>query len=169
MLLKVIISDKCYVYNYCADLDLHFKLMNMKNKHQIVIVGGGNGGITVAAQLLRKNKSLDIAIIDPSDSHYYQPAWTMVGGGFYDINDTVRPEASVIPAGVTWIKEAVTSFDPEKNCIILASNTEIALKKLQGKIEHENTNDAIKSIYTFDFLGLKSDSLLEEKDLETAM
>jgi hypothetical protein len=51
----------------------------------------------------------------------------------------------------------------------LSSNTEIALKKLQGKIEPENTNDAIKSIYTFDFLGLKSDSLLEEKDLETAM
>jgi hypothetical protein len=87
---------------------LCFKIFNMASKHQIVIVGGGNGGITVAAQLLRKNKSLDIAIIDPSDSHYYQPAWTMVGGGFYDINDTVRPEASVIPAGVTWIKEAVT-------------------------------------------------------------
>jgi hypothetical protein len=51
----------------------------------------------------------------------------------------------------------------------LSSNTEIALKQLQGKIEPENTNDAIKSIYTFDFLGLKSDSLLEEKDLETAM
>jgi sulfide:quinone oxidoreductase len=107
-------------------IHLCIKIFNMASKHQIVIVGGGNGGITVAAQLIRKNRSLDIAIIDPSDSHYYQPAWTMVGGGFYDINDTVRPEASVIPAGVTWIKEAVTSFDPEKNCIILASNTEIA-------------------------------------------
>lgn len=51
----------------------------------------------------------------------------------------------------------------------LSSNTEIALKQLQGKIEPENTNDAIKSIYTFDFLGLKSNSLLEEKDLESSL
>jgi sulfide:quinone oxidoreductase len=63
----------------------------MKNKYQIIVVGGGNGGITVAAQLLKKDKSLEVIIIDPSESHYYQPAWTMVGGGCYDINDTVKP------------------------------------------------------------------------------
>ncbi len=51
----------------------------------------------------------------------------------------------------------------------LSSNTEIAIEKLQSKIEPANTNDAIKSIYTFDFLGLKSDSLLEEKDLESSL
>jgi len=38
--------------------------------HQIIIVGGGNAGISVAAQLLRKNSKLDIAIIDPADKHY---------------------------------------------------------------------------------------------------
>lgn len=48
----------------------------------------------------------------------------------------------------------------------ISSNTEIALEQLQSTIEPTNSNDAIKSIYTFDFLGLKSDSLLEEKDLE---
>jgi NADH dehydrogenase FAD-containing subunit len=47
--------------------------------HTIVIVGGGAGGIAAAASLLKRNKSLDIAIIEPSDSHYYQPGWTMVG------------------------------------------------------------------------------------------
>jgi sulfide:quinone oxidoreductase len=102
----------------------------MKNKYQIIVVGGGNGGITVAAQLLKKDKSLEVVIIDPSESHYYQPAWTMVGGGFYDINDTVKPEASVIPEGVTWIKEAVVSFDPENNSILLQSGTTIAYEYL---------------------------------------
>jgi sulfide:quinone oxidoreductase len=102
----------------------------MKNKYQIIVVGGGNGGITVAAQLLNKDKSLEVVIIDPSESHYYQPAWTMVGGGFYDINDTVKPEASVIPEGVTWIKEAVVSFDPENNSILLQSGTTIAYEYL---------------------------------------
>ncbi|HRF18546.1 MAG TPA: FAD/NAD(P)-binding oxidoreductase, partial [Chitinophagaceae bacterium] len=51
----------------------------MQTKHQILIVGGGNAGISTASQLLRKNKNLDIAIIEPSDKHYYQPAWTLVG------------------------------------------------------------------------------------------
>ena len=97
----------------------------MKNKYQIVVVGGGNGGITVAAQLLRKDKNLDIAIIDPSAHHYYQPAWTMVGGGIYDIDDTVKSEASVIQEGVTWIKEAVTGFAPDQNEVMLASGINV--------------------------------------------
>lgn len=97
----------------------------MHSSHQVVIIGGGNAGISVAAQLLRKNSHLDIAIIDPSEKHYYQPAWTMVGGGFYDINDTVKDEAEVIPEGVRWIKETVSSFQPEKNAITLISGSSI--------------------------------------------
>lgn len=57
----------------------------MKNHFQILVVGGGNGGISVAARLLNHDSKLDIGIIEPSDKHYYQPAWTLVGGGAYDI------------------------------------------------------------------------------------
>ncbi|MBP6411727.1 MAG: NAD(P)/FAD-dependent oxidoreductase, partial [Pseudarcicella sp.] len=85
--------------------------------HQIVIVGGGNAGISVAAQLLRKNSKLDIAIIDPAEKHYYQPAWTLVGGGAFDIAKTERSEASVMPKKAKWIKEAVESFSPENNTV----------------------------------------------------
>lgn len=87
--------------------------------HQIVIVGGGNAGISTAAQLLRKNASLDIAIIDPADKHYYQPAWTLVGGGAFDIRKTERTEASVMPEGVTWIKQKATGFTPDQNRVEL--------------------------------------------------
>lgn len=97
----------------------------MSIQHQIVIVGGGNAGISVAAQLLRKDRSLEIAIIEPSEKHYYQPAWTMVGGGFYDIKDTEKSEAEVMPEGVHWIKEAVTSFQPDNNTVTLASGIEV--------------------------------------------
>lgn len=89
----------------------------MTNQHQIIIVGGGNAGISVAARLLRKNKQLDIAIIEPSEKHFYQPAWTLVGGGTYNIKDTIRTEASVIPPGAKWIKDAVVSFQPEQNTV----------------------------------------------------
>ena len=95
----------------------------MKNHHQIVIVGGGNAGISVAAQLFRKNSKLDIAIIDPSEKHYYQPAWTLVGSGVFDIQKTERNEADVMPKRATWIKEFVQSFNPDYNSVTTTANT----------------------------------------------
>ena len=87
---------------------------------QVLIVGGGNAGISTAAQLLRVKKDLHIAIIEPSEKHYYQPAWTLVGAGVFDIKKTIRNEESVIPPHVKWIKEAAASFDPQKNTVITA-------------------------------------------------
>ena len=91
--------------------------------HQIAIIGGGNAGISVAAQLLLKNRKLDIAIIDPSEKHYYQPAWTLVGSGVFNIRDTERTEAEVIPSGAKWIKQKVTAFQPEKNAVTLGDGS----------------------------------------------
>ena len=89
----------------------------MSRKHQVLIVGGGSAGITTAAHLLKKNRKLDVAIIDPAQWHYYQPLWTLVGGGAATREKTRRSQKSVIPNGATWIQEAVVSFDPEKNSI----------------------------------------------------
>ena len=88
----------------------------------VLIIGGGNAGISTAAQLLRKNKNLHIGIIEPSDKHYYQPAWTLVGAGTFNIKKTIRNESSVIPKNVKWINEAVASFEPEQNKVITANN-----------------------------------------------
>lgn len=88
---------------------------------QVLIVGGGNAGISTAAQLLRKKRSLKVGIIEPSDKHYYQPAWTLVGAGVFDINKTIRSEASVIPQNVTWLRDAAAYFDPGKNTVIATS------------------------------------------------
>ena len=88
---------------------------------KIVIIGGGNAGISTAAQLLHKDKSLQISIIDPSEKHYYQPAWTLVGAGIFDINKTARNEKDFIPKGATWIKDAGEIFLPEENKIVCKS------------------------------------------------
>ena len=64
--------------------------------HRVVIVGGGTAGISVAARL-RKAKVDDIAIIEPSEDHFYQPLWTLVGGGQATRETTRRSEASLIP------------------------------------------------------------------------
>jgi len=93
--------------------------------HQIVIIGGGAGGITVASQLLKKDRALDIAIIEPSDKHYYQPAWTLVGAGAFDLKETIREEKDCIPDGATWIQAYAESFEPENNLVITREGRKI--------------------------------------------
>ncbi|RDH79930.1 NAD(P)/FAD-dependent oxidoreductase [Mycolicibacterium moriokaense] len=86
------------------------------NMHRILVIGGGTAGITVAARLLRKGYS-DVAIIEPSETHYYQPLWTLVGGGQAKASTTARPEASVMPKQATWIKKAASTVDPENRTV----------------------------------------------------
>jgi len=93
--------------------------------HRIVIIGGGNAGISVAARLRIKGQD-DIAVIEPSDKHYYQPLWTMIGGGQGNIKSTERPQASVMPQGVAWIKGAAEGVDPEKNEVRLSDGTVVS-------------------------------------------
>ncbi|MFM2145928.1 MAG: hypothetical protein RL732_764, partial [Bacteroidota bacterium] len=95
------------------------------SKHNILIIGGGNAGISVAARLLRAKRNLDIAIIEPSEKHYYQPAWTLVGGGTFNINATVRTEASVMPKGVTWYRDGAATIDPDRQVVTTVSGLTI--------------------------------------------
>lgn len=93
--------------------------------HQIVVVGAGSAGISVAAQLLNKNSNLDIAIIDKAEKHYYQPLWTLVGAGVFDREETERLQADYIPSGATWIKEYVSAFDPDNNSVSLTDGSKV--------------------------------------------
>lgn len=88
-------------------------------KYDVVIVGGGAGGVSVAASLQSRKSNMSIAIIDPADIHYYQPGWTMVGGGVFEASQTAKTMGSLIPRGVKWIKSAVAAFEPENNAVIL--------------------------------------------------
>ncbi|AEI94087.1 bifunctional protein tyrosine phosphatase family protein/NAD(P)/FAD-dependent oxidoreductase [Roseobacter litoralis] len=85
----------------------------------VVIVGAGAGGISVAASLKARKSGLNIAVIDPADIHYYQPGWTMVGGGIFDAQSTAKTMGSLIPKDVHWIKSAVAAFEPGNNAVIL--------------------------------------------------
>lgn len=88
----------------------------MDQKAKVVIVGGGSGGITVAARL-RKAGFSNIVVIDPAEQHYYQPLFTLVGGGVCSLRDTFKPLKDVIPSGVLLIAEKVESFDPDSNTL----------------------------------------------------
>lgn len=99
-------------------------------RHDVVILGAGAAGISVAASLLKRRPGLDIAIIDPRTEHYYQPGWTLVGGGVFRREDTVRPMAGLIPAGVKWIRSACAGFSPDRNEILLEDGSAIGYRVL---------------------------------------
>jgi sulfide:quinone oxidoreductase len=96
----------------------------------VLIVGGGAGGIALAASLRRRRRDLDITVVEPSEQHYYQPGFTLIGGGVFEDADVVRPTAQVLPKGVQWIKAAVTHFLPQRNRVVLDNGACLSYERL---------------------------------------
>ena len=94
--------------------------------HQILIVGGGAAGLTAASQLKRARPELEVAILEPEPDHWYQPGWTLVGGGVFTMEQTRRSEAGLIPEGVTWIREGVAGFDPAAGTVTTSGGRTLA-------------------------------------------
>ncbi len=78
------------------------------------------------ASRLKRKKVTDIAVIEPSEKHFYQPLFTLVGAGCVDAKKTERTEASVMPKGIHWIKDAASAFDPENNSVETAGGKTIS-------------------------------------------
>src|SRR5271156_672090 len=96
----------------------------------VVIVGGGAAGLTVAALLRRTRPSLQVTLIEPSESHFYQPAWTLVGAGGFDIDATRKRTADLIPPGVAWIKQRVAGFEPLRDMVALEDGSALQYRFL---------------------------------------
>lgn len=128
--------------------------------HRIVVAGGGSGGLSIAARLA--TQGLEVALIEPSSRHVYQPFWTLVGAGIVDHELSVRPMADVIPSGVKWLKTSVTRFQPELNqlqtedgqtlsydFLVVALGLQIDWHKIPGLPERLG-QQGVCSIYDYD-------------------
>lgn len=98
--------------------------------YPIVIVGGGTAGLSIAARLAPHLPAGSIALVEPSDKHYYQPIWTLVGGGVFPKEVSERPEADYIPDGVTWLRDAVVAFEPDAKVVVTATSGRIGYDQL---------------------------------------
>lgn len=96
----------------------------------VLIVGGGAAGLATAASLLKRRPSLAVTVVEPSQTHYYQPGWTMIGGGVFKPEQTFRAMAEVMPRGVTWVRSSAAGFDPDNNEICLADERRIRYRAL---------------------------------------
>nr|XP_030698669.1 sulfide:quinone oxidoreductase, mitochondrial isoform X3 [Globicephala melas] len=124
-----------------------------KNHYEVLVLGGGSGGITMAARMKRKVGAENVAIVEPSERHFYQPIWTLVGAGAKPLASSGRPTASVIPSGVEWIKARVVDLNPDKNCIHTDNDKEISYKyliiALGIQLDYEKTGKRSKANIIF--------------------
>ena len=94
----------------------------MDTHYDILVLGGGTAGLTVASQLADRIGGHHIGIVEPSAKHYYQPLWTLVGGGIFPREESARDEADLIPDDVTWIRDAVATVDPARRSVATTSS-----------------------------------------------
>jgi sulfide:quinone oxidoreductase len=97
--------------------------------HRVLVLGGGSAGISVAARLRRSGID-DIGLVDPATTHYYQPLWTLAGGGRAPIEESARPQASVMPKGVAWVKDRAQGIDPDQRQVTTGSGAIITYDHL---------------------------------------
>uniref|UniRef100_A0A8C9EMK1 FAD/NAD(P)-binding domain-containing protein n=1 Tax=Pavo cristatus TaxID=9049 RepID=A0A8C9EMK1_PAVCR len=143
-----------------------------KDYYEVLVLGGGSGGIAMSARMKRKVGAGNVAVVEPSKTHYYQPLWTLVGAGAKQLSASARPTESVMPGGVEWIKSRVTALDPDKNCVRLENDVKISYKyliiALGISLHYEKTGKRPKANIMFNtslgvIFGVKkyADALLE--------
>ena len=99
-----------------------------------------------------------ITIVDPHETHYYQPGFLFLPFGIYSKNDVIKPKRDFIPAGVQMIQAAADVIEPDQNRVkltdgrilpydflVIATGTQTRPEQTPGLREGE----WYKSIYDF--------------------
>lgn len=132
----------------------------------ILIIGGGTAGITIAARLLKAEKNLKVKIIDPAERHYYQPLWTLVGGGLATLEETDRKMGDVIPRNVAWVKEHVNRINPKEkivhteegsehsyDALVVAPGIRLAMEEVEGLTEALANDHRVWTNYSVEYVN----------------
>lgn len=129
--------------------------------YRLVVAGGGTGGCSVASRACRAFGPGKVAVIEPSEYHYYQPMWTLVGAGIKKVDQSAMPMTQVLPKYCDRVKDTVAAFDPEKNTVTLGSGQKLSydylvialgiqinLNKVEGLVEALKADPMVCCNYT---------------------
>ncbi|XP_066593471.1 sulfide:quinone oxidoreductase, mitochondrial isoform X2 [Prorops nasuta] len=107
---------------------------NVHYSVRILVLGGGTAGISVASKFVRRFKNdvsdHEVLIIEPSDVHYYQPLFTLIGGGIKRIESSKKLMKEVIPKGAGWLKDSVTEIKPKISQVVTSRGVLVQYKHL---------------------------------------
>jgi len=141
----------------------HFRLISTTKtldadlKYKLVVVGGGAGGCGTANKFVKKFGPGEVAVIEPNEMHYYQPLWTLVGGGVKQLSESGRPMETLLPKQANWLKDSVASFEPDNNRLVTKSGDVVSYDFLVVAMGLELRYDKIKGLpEAFDTPGVGS-------------
>lgn len=134
-----------------------------EKKAKILVVGAGAGGLMALSRLRRALPNADITVIAPNETHLYQPGQVFMAAGLYTIDDIKKENKDFIPDDVTWIKDEVSSFDPDNNKVttrageevsydfmVVATGMEYHYEWIKGLTEDDIGKNGISSVYLSD-------------------
>lgn len=129
------------------------------DKHaKIVIVGGGTGGIISAVRIARSARNAEITLIAPNETHLYQPGQIFIAAGLYEPDDIKKQNSDFMPDNVTWVKDEVTTFDPDKNRVMTSKN---------GKYDYDFLVVATGLEYDYSAIEGMSEDLVGKKGISS--
>lgn len=117
-----------------------------KESYKVLVLGGGSGGSSVSARFARKLGKGKVAVIEPSDTHYYQPMWTLVGGGMKRFEESSRSTKSCLHSNVDWIKDSVAKVTPKNNTVLTKDGKEIEYDYLVVALGLQLRYDMVKGL-----------------------
>ncbi|WDF33954.1 FAD/NAD(P)-binding oxidoreductase [Arthrobacter agilis] len=95
----------------------------------MLIIGGGNAGVSLAGRLLRYHVK-DVAVIEPRSRHLYQPLFSHIAGGTADAFEAVRLQSAVMPKGAVWIQDKATDVSTGTRTVLLESGSAVTYEHL---------------------------------------
>lgn len=132
-----------------------------QKKYDLLVIGGGTGGCSISNKFSSKLGRGNVGVIEPNEIHYYQPMWTLVGGGVKKFKNTAMPMAAVLPDKADWIKASVVKFNPEKNQVttsdgetisynylVIAMGMQLNYGDIKGLVEALKNDDRVCSNYS---------------------
>lgn len=102
------------------------------SKARVIVVGGGYGGATAAKYVrMFSDYKIDVVLIEPNASFVSCPISNLVLGGTKSMGDITSPYDKLGGKhGVKLVRDMVSSLDPVKKTVTLASGPTIAYDKL---------------------------------------
>lgn len=100
-----------------------------RDHFDVLVIGGGNAGISLASRLKRYGFH-NLAIVEPSNKHLYQPLFSHIGGGTAQSAEAMKPQAEVMPTGVRWIHDAAVTINPDNQTVQLVTGTVVTYRHL---------------------------------------
>ncbi|HEV8560735.1 MAG TPA: FAD/NAD(P)-binding oxidoreductase [Actinophytocola sp.] len=132
---------------------------------RLLVLGAGTAGTMVVNKLRRRLDKADwqIAVVDQTDRHFYQPGFLFVPFGVYSPDEIVKPRQRFIPDGVDLVYGEVDRVEPDANEVLLsdgrrlpydylviATGVEPRPDQTPGMLDGGQWRESIFDFYTYD-------------------